>query len=114
MTKRNPISSITAAGSAGILTATALEWRQAADDVHVATLGGEFSGYIAAGPDGLALHDAHSAPLGVFATLAEAQGALRLAAPAAHRPARKRRHRRSADAEPRPVIRPPAARHERP
>ncbi|GAA4192625.1 hypothetical protein GCM10022288_25150 [Gryllotalpicola kribbensis] len=70
-----------------------LEWRQAADDVHVATLSREFAGYATSVPGGFELHDAHALPLGLFSTLTEAQNALRpQTAASQHLPPRSRRH----------------------
>lgn len=51
-------------------------WKQAADDVFVATRSGEFAGYIAAQPGANVLFDAHGTELGVFETVGDARGAL--------------------------------------
>jgi cold shock CspA family protein len=65
--------------------------------VYVATIAGEFSGYITEVPGGYALHNAHAVTLGVFDTLSDAQGALRPQASTPHSPARSRRHHRRRD-----------------
>ncbi len=51
-------------------------WRQASDDVHVATVHGEFAGFIAEGFGRYTAHDAHSRPLFITATRSEARVAL--------------------------------------
>lgn len=63
-------------------------WKQAADDVYVATRAGEFAGYIAAQPGANTLFDAHSGVIGTFATVAEARRAL--TAPSPNRPRLRR------------------------
>jgi hypothetical protein len=54
-----------------------LRWKQAAEDVYVATADDEFAGYIAVSGTGHVLHGAHAQPIGVFPTRHEAQDALR-------------------------------------
>lgn len=54
-----------------------LRWKQAADDVFVATVDDEFAGYIAVSGAGHALHGAHAQPIGVYRSRREAQEALR-------------------------------------
>lgn len=81
------------------VVASALLWKQADEDVYVATVDDEFAGYIAVSDSGHALHSAHAEPLGVFRSRRDAQDALRAhLAPAAllrpHTPATGR-HRRS-------------------
>ncbi len=80
-----------------------LRWKQAAEDVFVATADDEFAGYIAVSGAGHVLHGAHAQPIGVFPTRHEAQDALhehlRPARPAAAssgapRRGRRRPHRR--------------------
>lgn len=51
-------------------------WKQAADDVHVATRDGEFAGYVATDAGGSTLFNAHGATIGTFPTIAEATDAL--------------------------------------
>ncbi|GAA4178470.1 hypothetical protein GCM10022287_28830 [Gryllotalpicola koreensis] len=91
-----PIPSLLSASSSARLSTATLEWRQADDDVHVATLGQEFAGYAAAVLDGFELRNAHAVHIGVFPTLAAAQAALHPQAPTPrHLPSRSRhRHRR--------------------
>jgi hypothetical protein len=75
-----------------------LRWKQAAEDVYVATADDEFAGYIAVSGAGHVLHGAHAQPIGVFPTRHEAQDALREhlrpVRPAAAPPAPPRRGRR--------------------
>ncbi len=52
------------------------EWRQADDNVHVATLAGEFAGFVTAGDGRFVLHNAHARQLGAFPSLEEARCAL--------------------------------------
>jgi hypothetical protein len=58
------------------LRPTHLSWRQSSDDVHAATIDGEFAGYVAATDTGFALSDALARPVGTFSTLSRAQDAL--------------------------------------
>ncbi|WP_194421459.1 hypothetical protein [Microbacterium abyssi] len=53
-----------------------LTWKQADDDVHVATRDGEFAGFVELDADGHVVRDNHGAELGSFATLADARHAL--------------------------------------
>ena len=53
-----------------------LSWKQADDDVHVATRGGEFAGFVALDADGHVVRDNHGTELGSFANLADARLAL--------------------------------------
>ncbi|GAA4184394.1 hypothetical protein GCM10022288_05050 [Gryllotalpicola kribbensis] len=73
LTKRNPIY---LSASPNTLAAVHPVWRQADDDIHVATIAGEFAGFVAASANGFALHDAHARPRGLFPTLALACEAL--------------------------------------
>lgn len=57
--------------------APALTWKQAADDVFVATIGDEFAGYIAVSDSGHALFGALAQPFGTYPTRGDAQDALR-------------------------------------
>jgi cold shock CspA family protein len=57
-------------------TSAQLVWRQADHDVHVATLHGEFAGFVAEDAGRFVTHDAHAVPLAYTATLAEARDAL--------------------------------------
>lgn len=50
-----------------------IHWRQAADDVWVATLGGEYAGMTARVPDGFAVLDNRSNPAGIASTVEAAQ-----------------------------------------
>lgn len=81
------------------VAAPALLWKQADEDVYVATVDDEFAGYIAVSDTGYALHSAHAEPLGVYRSRRDAQDALRvhLAPAAASRPrtaaGRRRRSR---------------------
>lgn len=73
-------------------------WKQAADDVFVATDAGEFAGYIAVQPGAHVLFDAHGGEIGTYETVSEARRAL--TEPRAPRrgrllnllPSRRRRH----------------------
>lgn len=53
-----------------------LSWKQADDDVYVATRNGEFAGFVEIDHDGHVARDGHGAELGSFATLADARRAL--------------------------------------
>lgn len=53
-----------------------LTWKQADDDVHVATRDGEYAGFVELDADGHVVHDNHGAELGSFETLADARHAL--------------------------------------
>ncbi|GAA1735516.1 hypothetical protein [Microbacterium paludicola] len=70
------------------VAAPALLWKQADEDVYVATVDDEFAGYIAVTDSGYALHSAHAEPLGVYRSRRDAQDALHahLAPAAASRP----------------------------
>jgi hypothetical protein len=57
-----------------------LVWRQASDDVFVATRSGEFAGFVSLDGGEHLLHDGHGRPLGRHATLAAARTALENAA----------------------------------
>jgi cold shock CspA family protein len=61
-------------------------WRQAAHDVHAATFGGEFAGFVAHTSGRYHLHGRHAEPLGEFANLGDALTALR---PPTHSAARR-------------------------
>ena len=53
-----------------------LSWKQADDDVYVATRNGEFAGFVEIDSDGHVVRDNHGTELGAFANLAEARRAL--------------------------------------
>lgn len=53
-----------------------LTWRQAADDVHVATRDGEFAGFVEVNDSAHLVRDNRGAELGAFASLAAARAAL--------------------------------------
>lgn len=53
-----------------------LAWRQADDDVFVATNAGEFAGFVTVDHDVHVVHDNHSRRIGSFPTLAAARQAL--------------------------------------
>ncbi|MGO2518549.1 MAG: hypothetical protein ACTH8F_00350 [Microbacterium sp.] len=55
---------------------TALTWKQADDNVHVATRDGEFAGFIEADGTKYVVHDSHGSDLGTFSTLVEARRGL--------------------------------------
>lgn len=92
-------------------SAPALAWQQADDDVFVATLNGEYAGFVAAGADGYDAHTGRGLDLGAHSTAGGAASALAasvapaaVSAPAAlpaavapavlrHRAARRRRAR---------------------
>jgi len=80
---------------------TILHWRQAADDVYVATVAGEYAGFVAATADGYEACGALGIPLGLYDTHEVAKAAVAASAtlpalPPAHlvravRPLRTRR-----------------------
>ncbi len=53
-----------------------LNWKQADDDVHVATRDGEFAGFVEFDGTAHVVHDNHGSDLGSFPTLADARSAL--------------------------------------
>lgn len=53
-----------------------LNWKQADDDVYVATRDGEFAGFVELDVDVHVARDNHGTELGSFATLADARRAL--------------------------------------
>lgn len=53
-----------------------LTWKQADDNVHVATRDGEFAGFIESNGTAHVVHDSHGTTLGTFVTLTEARRAL--------------------------------------
>ncbi|MCE7481139.1 MULTISPECIES: hypothetical protein [Microbacterium] len=53
-----------------------LTWKQADDDVHVATRDGEFAGFVELDGARHVTRDSHGTELGAFATLADARRAL--------------------------------------
>ena len=53
-----------------------LIWKQADDDVYVATRDGEYAGFVELDADGHLVRDNHGTELGSFATLADARMAL--------------------------------------
>ena len=53
-----------------------LTWKQADDDVYVATRGGEFAGFVEFDGTTHLVRDQRGAELGTFASLDDAQGAL--------------------------------------
>ncbi|WP_300266787.1 hypothetical protein [Microbacterium sp.] len=57
-------------------TSTALTWKQADDNVHVATRDGEFAGFVEASGAALLARDNHGTALGSFSSLPEARRAL--------------------------------------
>jgi hypothetical protein len=69
-------------------TIRALAWKQAAEDVHVATSNGEFAGFVEVQDGRHIVRDNHGADLGSFATLGEARLALE---GLAHAPKRRQR-----------------------
>lgn len=84
----------------------ALVWRQADDDVHVATAQGEYAGFTDAGAGGVRAHGAQAEDLGVHPTQALARQAVAAAAAASTRPPKvslARRLRRTAPTGRRPV-----------
>ncbi|GAA3933134.1 hypothetical protein [Microbacterium soli] len=70
-----------------------LAWRQADEDVFVATAGGEFAGFVTVESNTHVAHDRHSRRIGSYPTLAAARQAL---ADATRPPSRRlqRLHRR--------------------
>ncbi|MDT0156083.1 hypothetical protein Q9R19_00415 [Microbacterium sp. ARD32] len=57
-------------------TASDFSWRQADDDVFVATSGGEYAGFVTFEHDVHVVHDSHSRRIGSYPTLAAARQAL--------------------------------------
>lgn len=55
---------------------TPLTWKQADDNVHVATRDGEFAGFVESHGAAYIVHDNHGSELGTFASLPEARRAL--------------------------------------
>ena len=53
-----------------------LTWKQAADNVHVATRDGEFAGFVESDGTAYVVHDNHGADLGSFPSLPDARRAL--------------------------------------
>lgn len=53
-----------------------LTWRQASDDVHVATRDGEFAGFVEVSGRAHVVRDNHGAELGTYPTLSAARAAL--------------------------------------
>jgi hypothetical protein len=53
-----------------------LTWKQADDDIHVATRAGEYAGFVELDTAGHVVHDNRGTELGSFATLADARRAL--------------------------------------
>lgn len=53
-----------------------LNWKQADDNVYVATREGEFAGFVELEGTTHVVHDNHGAALGSFSTLADARSAL--------------------------------------
>ncbi|MGW8482189.1 hypothetical protein ACWGJP_03580 [Microbacterium sp. NPDC055903] len=75
-----------------------LNWKQADDDVHVATRDGEFAGFVEFDGDAHVLRDERGTDLGAFSTLADARRALETAGRPAKHPLRltlRRRVRRA-------------------
>ncbi len=62
--------------STSIYPTTALTWKQADDNVHVATRDGEFAGFVEADGTEYVVRDSHGTDRGTFPTLAEARCAL--------------------------------------
>ncbi|GAA4191553.1 hypothetical protein GCM10022219_10510 [Microbacterium oryzae] len=82
-------------------TGEPLAWKQAADDVFVATHAGEFAGFVTIDGHRHFAHDRHSLPIGEYASLAAALGVLEerakpASAAARVRSTRTRRRARSA------------------
>lgn len=73
---------------------TPLNWKQADADVHVATRGGEFAGFVEFDGDVHLVRDNHGSDLGAFTTLAAARDALEGAARPARHPLRLTLRRR--------------------
>lgn len=57
-------------------TSTALTWKQADDNVHVATRDGEFAGFVEASGAAFLARDNHGTALGSFSNLPDARCAL--------------------------------------
>lgn len=77
---------------------TPLSWKQADDDVHVATRDGEFAGFVEFDGTAHIVRDDHGADLGAFPTLADARRVLEGAGHPARHPLRltlRRRLRRA-------------------
>ncbi|GAB3598445.1 hypothetical protein [Microbacterium tumbae] len=75
-----------------------LNWKQADDDVHVATRDGEFAGFVEFDGTAHVVRDNHGADLGAFPTLADARLALESARRASRHPLKltlRRRIRRA-------------------
>lgn len=62
--------------STTIHSSALLTWKQADDDVHVATRDGEFAGFVELDAGSFVVRDNHGAELGVFRKLADARAAL--------------------------------------
>ncbi len=62
--------------STSIHSPTPLSWKQADDNVHVATRDGEFAGFVEFDGTKHLTHDSHGTELGAFVTLADARRAL--------------------------------------
>ncbi|WP_152545412.1 hypothetical protein [Microbacterium sp. CH12i] len=75
-------------------SSTTLTWKQADDNVHVATRDGEFAGFVESDGTAHVVRDNHGAERGTFANLAEARCALEGTPRRATRPIRQtlRRH----------------------
>ncbi len=63
-----------------------LTWKQADDDVHVATRGGEFAGFVEFDGDAHLVQDGRGVTVGSFPTLGDARRALEEVGRAARRP----------------------------
>lgn len=72
-----------------VLPASDLSWRQADEDVFVATNGGEYAGFVTVEHDAHIVHDSLSRRVGSYPTLAAARQAL----VDATRPSTRRRER---------------------
>lgn len=57
------------------------DWRQADDDVFVATASGEFAGFVEVTPFGVRAHNAHGADLGLHDTVFSARAAVEASRP---------------------------------
>lgn len=73
----------------------ALRWKQADDDVFVATLHDEFAGFISVAGSEHTLHGALAQPIGVYRTRGDAQAALGALAGRGRAGGTPRRRRRS-------------------
>jgi hypothetical protein len=71
-----------------------LDWKQADDDVHVATRDGEFAGFVEFDGTAHLVRDNHGTELGSFGTLADARRALEGGARPDGHPLRLRLRRR--------------------